>query len=481
MPECSGGEKRVLNKSRVAGWIPLVLLVTDYIAVICAEQAAYSLRSMFFSSHLHISWLHFWIVFPLMYLAFLLIKNLYTRRAQFWQILQSIFTACVYGTIAVIIELYVIRETASTSRFFVFAFGILSFVFLATFRYAVKKFLDKYDWLQIPVLIIGAGKTAEMLVKGIAHDAGMGYKVIGFLEDGPVTESGVLKEYPILGKFADAENVIRKTGVQHVVIAAPGMGQEALARLIYRVQPLVNKLSIIPNLIGVPMSGIEVESLFTEKLMILRVQNCLAKTGSRLLKGIFDYTLTIFGMLLILPLLAVVAVWIKLDSPGAAVYDGERIGRKGKLFKCYKFRSMYTNGEEILEKYFKDNPERKAEWEEYHKLDKDPRVTKAGRFIRKTSIDELPQIFNVLKGEMSLVGPRPYLPREEKEMGSKYETIMLAKPGITGFWQVSGRSEVKFEDRLEMDCWYVRNWNVWLDIVLLWKTVGVVLMKKGAK
>ncbi len=198
-------------------------------------------------------------------------------------------------------------------------------------------------------------------------------------------------------------------------------------------------------------------------------------------KMIFDYTLTAVGTVAISPLLFYIAYRIKKDSPGDVIYDGERIGKDGKLFKCYKFRSMYTNGDEILEHYLKENPDKKVEWETFHKLEDDPRVTPIGNFIRRTSIDELPQIFNVLKGEMSLIGPRPYMPREQEEMGEYYEDIINVKPGISGYWQVHGRSNVTFENRLLMDKWYVQNRHLVMDIKLLWKTVGVVLNKKGAK
>ena len=198
-------------------------------------------------------------------------------------------------------------------------------------------------------------------------------------------------------------------------------------------------------------------------------------------KMIFDYTLTAVGTLAISPLLFYIAYRIKKDSPGEVIYDGERIGKNGVLFKCYKFRSMYTNGDEILKRYLEENPDKKIEWDTYHKLDNDPRVTPIGNFIRKTSIDELPQLFNVLKGEMSLIGPRPYLLCEQKEMGEYYKDIIKVKPGISGYWQVNGRSSVSFENRLLMDKWYVFNRNLVMDVKLLWKTIGVVLNQKGAK
>ena len=142
---------------------------------------------------------------------------------------------------------------------------------------------------------------------------------------------------------------------------------------------------------------------------------------------------------------------------------------------------MYTNGDEILAEFYAKNPEKKLEYETYHKLDDDPRITPFGAFIRKTSIDELPQLWNVFVGDMSLVGPRPYLPSELKDMGDAAQTILQVKPGITGYWQVNGRSGVDFENRLLMDCWYVKNRTFWMDVKLLWQTVGVVLMRKGAK
>ena len=200
-----------------------------------------------------------------------------------------------------------------------------------------------------------------------------------------------------------------------------------------------------------------------------------------MVKTVFDYTLTAVGTICISPLLVYVEYRIKKDSEGDAIYSGKRLGKNGSLFKCYKFRSMYTNGDEIIQKYYAEHPEKKREYEIYHKLDDDPRVTSFGKFIRRTSIDELPQIFNVLLGNMSLVGPRPYLPNELEDMGEAADTILKVKPGITGYWQVNGRSNVDFESRLLMDVWYVKNRTLWMDVQILWKTIGVVLMKKGAK
>ena len=460
--------------------LPVFLVFLDYIAIVSAEQIAFNFRNWYVGNNtLHISWLNFWVVFPALYLIFLNIEQLYNRRAQFWQIIQKLFITSCYAVTAIIILLYIARIAGSTSRMFTAVFWLLSFILLVIFRYIAKKVLEKYQLLQIPVLIIGAGKTAELLVQGIKNDAGMGYKIIGLLEDNKV-EQGILENYPVLGKFSDAEKVIAKYNIRHVFIAAPGLEQEKLTKLIYKVQPLVKSMGVIPNLVGVPMGGIEAESLFNEKLMLLRLRNNLARPVNRWIKTIFDYVLTITGTIAISPILIVIALWIYKDSPGPVIFKHRRIGKNGKEFNCYKFRSMCVDAKEKLEQLLQTNPEARAEWEKDFKLKNDPRITKSGAFLRKTSLDELPQIFNVLKGEMSLVGPRPIIRDEMARYGEYINDYLMVKPGITGMWQVSGRSDIDYAERVLLDSWYTRNWSVWLDITLLFKTFKVVLLRKGA-
>lgn len=461
--------------------LPILLLIVDYIAIVSAEQVAFVIRNFLMpnSGVLHISWLNFWIVFPLLYLGFINVEQLYSRRMQFWKLIEQLFQASIYGTVAVIIILYIGQIADSTSRLFIALFWISTFSLLTIFRYAVKKVLEYFNILQIPVLIIGAGKTAELFVKGIIGDAGMGYRIIGLLEDNNVGE-GILKGFPVLGGFTDAENVIRHTGVQNVVIAAPGLEQGKLTELIYKVQPLVKNMGIIPNLVGVPMGGIEVESLFNEKLMLLRLKNNLARTVNRCTKIVFDFVLTLIGTVVISPILLFIAVWIYKDSPGPVIFKHIRIGKDGREFPCYKFRSMCVDAKEKLAELLKNDPEARAEWEHDFKLKNDPRITKSGAFLRKTSLDELPQIFNVLKGEMSLVGPRPVIKEELERYGEYVGDYLMVRPGITGMWQVSGRSDIDYTERVLLDSWYVRNWSIWIDLVMLFRTFKVVLFRKGA-
>lgn len=198
-------------------------------------------------------------------------------------------------------------------------------------------------------------------------------------------------------------------------------------------------------------------------------------------KTVFDFTLTAVGTICISPLLAYIAYRIKKEDPGPVFFAHTRIGKDGKSFPCYKFRSMVVNSQEMLQKYLAENPAAKEEWERDFKLKDDPRVTPIGKFLRSTSLDELPQIFNVLRGEMSLVGPRPVIQEElDKYYGETAKLYCTVKPGITGLWQVSGRSDLGYDERVVLDATYIKYRSMWGDIVILWKTIGVVLMKKGA-
>lgn len=198
-------------------------------------------------------------------------------------------------------------------------------------------------------------------------------------------------------------------------------------------------------------------------------------------KTAFDYILTLVGAVFISPLLVYIAYRIKKEDPGPVFFAHTRIGKDGKPFPCYKFRSMVVNSQEMLQKYLAENPAAREEWELDFKLKDDPRVTPIGKFLRSTSLDELPQIFNVLRGEMSLVGPRPVIQEElDKYYGETAKLYCTVKPGITGLWQVSGRSDIGYDERVALDATYIKYRSMWGDIVILWKTIGVVLMKKGA-
>lgn len=196
-------------------------------------------------------------------------------------------------------------------------------------------------------------------------------------------------------------------------------------------------------------------------------------------KACFDIVGALAIIVILSPALLYISLKVRKDG-GPFIYGHERIGKDGKPFKCLKFRSMVVNSKEVLEKVLATDPEARAEWDATFKLKNDPRITQIGQFLRRTSLDELPQLFNVLRGEMSLVGPRPIITAELERYNDEVDYYLLSKPGMTGLWQVSGRSDVDYETRVYLDAWYVKNWSMWNDIAILFKTISVVLRKDGA-
>ena len=326
---------------------------------------------------------------------------------------------------------------------------------------------------------MGAGKTAAIVLDYFKHDTGVSYDFIGYLED-YTPEAKVAAMMPHLGRFEDAEDVIRQTGVQHVMVIAPGLSSDAVQNIVYRVQPLVKKVAFIPDMGSLPLATLDTESLIDGHIVSFSFRNNLALWYNRAVKRVFDVICTSLGIICLSPFFLAIALWIYKDSPGPIIFKHRRVGRNGKEFNCYKFRSMCVDADVKLKELLARDPQARKEWETEFKLKNDPRITKSGAFLRKTSLDELPQLFNVLKGEMSLVGPRPIIQDEVPKYGPYIKDFYMVRPGVTGMWQTSGRSDTTYEERVQMDTWYVRNWNVWFDIVLIWRTIAVVLKHKGA-
>ncbi|SDM02819.1 undecaprenyl-phosphate galactose phosphotransferase [Megasphaera paucivorans] len=461
--------------------LPLVLMLGDYCAIVCAESLAFYLRNFFIPNGgiLHISWLSWYVICPVIYVFFMQANGLYVRRIQFWRTISCIFNANVYATATIIVLMYAAQIAGTTSRLFLLFLWVFSFFIIILFRFIVKKMLEKFCILQIPVLVMGAGKTAALILEYFQHDTGMGHHLIGYLED-HVPNPKVASMMPQLGKFQDAERVIKETGVRHVIVIAPGLNTNAVQEIVYRLQPLVKSISFVPDMGNMPLAVLDMESFIDGHIVAFSVRNNLAHWYNRWIKRIFDIVCTIVNMICLSPLLMFIAFFIYIDSPGPVIFKHKRIGKNGKLFSCYKFRSMCVNADEKLQQVLKNNPTARVEWERNFKLKNDPRITRIGIFLRKTSLDELPQLFNVLKGEMSLVGPRPIVQKEVLRYGKYIEDYYMVRPSITGMWQTSGRSDIDYNERVQMDTWYVRNWNVWFDVVLIWRTIKVVIGGKGA-
>jgi len=461
---------------------PLLFMLFDYLGIVFTEYAAFFLRDNldFWNQVTYTypkAYIFGWV--PLLFLIFLGHSRSYRQMKPVVETMRDIFMSVFYGLIAAITSIYFSQIGHETSRLFIILFAILTLFNVCVIRYAVLKFLKIKNLLGEPVLIIGAGLTAERLIKFAQEDLGYRYNVVGLVDDHPIFET-LPKQFPVLGGFNDARKIIRRLKVQTVIIAAPGISKEQLQDLINDIQSKVKNISFIPDLIGTPMAGVDASILFSEKILMLSMRNNLAIIYNRIFKRIFDLTLTIFGGILISPILLAITLAVAIDNHGRIIFAHKRVGMHGKKFFCYKFQTMIPDAEEKLQIYLEKNPDAQKEWNETFKLTNDPRVTKLGNFLRRTSLDELPQLWNVIRGEMSLVGPRPIVAEEVCRYEENIREYYMVLPGITGMWQVSGRSDTTYEERVAMDTWYVRNWSVWIDIMYLFKTVKAVLTSKGA-
>ena len=282
---------------------------------------------------------------------------------------------------------------------------------------------------------------------------------------------------PVVGDLSLAPVLSQRLKIRYAILAMPGLDSQKLLRLSEQVGSFFTHMLIIPDLFGFGSLGVPARDI--GGVLGLEVQQRLLLPTSRLAKRAIDVGLTVFGGICISPLLLLLALLIKLDSRGPILYWQPRLGRDGRMFPAAKFRSMYGDGEARLRAILDADPALAAEYAEFHKLARDPRVTRIGRFLRKYSLDELPQLLSVVRGHMSLVGPRPYLEREVKDMEGQEIVILRATPGMTGMWQVSDRNTTGFSERLKMDVHYVRNWSPWLDIYILARTFEVVIRGTG--
>ena len=453
--------------------LPVLLLMVEYIAVLFAEKISLMIQNNipYTTGKFYLSEGYFYIIIPAVYIFFIAYTKVNERFIFFWETMQRTFYAALYSEIFCIILLYLFKTSNYVSRSYIVIFFVVSFLSIYLFRQLLVKSCNRWNILKTPVLFVGDNKVTENIIKFTNHNNCFGIKVVD-----------ILAESEDINKLK--ENIIRRIKhlkISTVIIAVPQMEKTKLLNLVEDIQPLVRNLMFVPDTVGIPVYNLEIKKMYQSNMILLGIRNNLAKITNRIIKRIFDLILGVIALILVSPILIVVSIWIKLDSKGPIFFNAERIGKDGKLFKCYKFRSMHMNSDKLLGKYLNENPDLKEEWKRFQKLKgNDVRVTNAGRFIRKYSLDELPQIFNVFKGEMSLVGPRPYLPREKEMMGKYYNIIITTVPGITGYWQVNGRSNVEFKGRLLMDNWYIRNWSVWIDLVLLLKTIKTVFFKSGA-
>lgn len=479
------------NLAREAAAVSVLALI-DLAAVILSLSLAFATRIYLFSWILpglsgellsdtfkNIWWL------PLVVLLALAYERLYMRRLPFWTEVKIILRSLTLALAIAITILYLSKLSQDISRPLVVLTWLASLFLVPLFRYCGKLLLIRLGLWKRAVLLVGSGEKASLVARALNREKTMGYFIVGALTEGDdphkSASSASQSLIPILGTLNDVERAIGETGVREVIMVPQGLPPGRVVELSNRLLLKVNNLILVPDLFGLPMSGIEATSFLEEQALLLHMHNRLKSSLNRAVKRAFDLTAGTLMLLLVCPLLFLIAAALVFDSRGQVFFFQERLGQRGRTFTCIKFRTMYPGNDALLKEHLAADSGACREWATYNKLrGYDPRVTRVGRLLRKFSLDELPQLMNVILGQMSLVGPRPYLPREKEQMGHMLNDILVAKPGLTGLWQVSGRNGIHFAGRLRLDVLYMRNWSLWLDTVVLVKTVGVVVNGNGA-
>jgi len=405
--------------------------------------------------------------------------RLYTRRTLFWDETRRVVYACTLAALVAVALSFAEKRATTTSRLVIGGVWLASLVVVPAVRLRVKRLLAAVGLWRKRVLVVGAGETGSQVVQRIRQNPDLGYEPVAFVDDDPAKIGRPQLGLPVRGPLASIPQAIADLEVEEVVVAIPELPRERLFHLIAMCEGRVQSIRLVPDLFGLASVGVEAEDL--DGVLLLHMRWNLAKPWNLFVKRVFDLAAASAVAVLLAPLLAIAVIAICLDSPGPVFFVQERIGPGRRRFRCVKFRTMYADNEARLKSHLAVDDGARTEWEQFAKLKSlDPRVTRVGRLLRRSSLDEMPQLINVMRREMSLVGPRPYLPAEAERMGDLAETILKAPPGMTGLWQVSGRSNLTFEQRIRLDEYYVRNWSLWMDVVVLLKTVGAVLRRDGA-
>ena len=355
--------------------------------------------------------------------------------------------------------------------------GVFSTIILLTARSVTHLFLYKTKLGGIPVVIYGAGDTGKHVARCLLDSVRSGYVPVLFLDDLPSGDDEYLG-IPILRDFSAGPEIVKKYNIKMAIIAIPEIASKKIKSLVNTSVSAFRYNVIIPNFHNVSSIWMSVRDF--NGILGLDSSNKFKVSMNLFYKRFMDIMFVIIVGTIIFPFLLLIALIIKINSPGPVLYKQKRLGKNGKYFYTYKFRSMVVNADEHLQNLLNSDPQLKKEWEEKHKLTKDPRITSIGKFLRRTSMDEFPQLINILKGEMSIVGPRPIVDEEVSKYGEDYPRISSIKPGLTGLWQVSGRTDTNYHDRVAYDIYYLQSWSVWLDLWIIFKTLGVVLLGKGA-
>lgn len=411
---------------------------------------------------------YMWVI--LVYLFGYYRYRLMTRRMVTTNEFMIIFKANFLAIFIVFFVITVGKLSDDVSRLIILTHFLLNLL-NPIWSYLIKKQALKFSFLRRPVFAICDDDGKVNIEKWFDAGNPFGYDVDVIIN---------ISNQSLIDVHKKVEELIMDSRFDSVIIDFDTQNIFELNDLIDHIQKNIHRVIILPKISKIPMINGELISSIHHKGMAFYVRNNLLSPLDRSFKGIFDFLLAIILIIVFSPILLFLYILVYISTKGKPLFSHLRIGKDGRKFKVYKFRTMYLNADEKLQSLLDNCEDSRKEWEAEFKLKNDPRITKLGNILRKTSLDELPQLINVIRGEMSLVGPRPIVEQEIEKYGEYFEYFTSVKPGITGLWQVSGRNDIDYDERVQLDVWYTKNWSIELDFQILIKTIIVVLDRKGS-
>lgn len=457
----------------------IALLISDMLMLSFSMVASLYIRQLIFPGGVHID-RHLSII-PLLVAVFPIgfyIRRLYpgygmSEVDELRKLSYSI--TLIYAILATLAFLFK-YEIEDYSRMAVLLAWALSLPLVPIGRAVTRSIFSKRQWWGVPVMIIGAGKEATSLIKALLKNRTLGFRPVVAV-DNDYEKWGYIQNVPVAGGFEIIPELAKRLNISNAIIAMPQASHKLQHDIIKKYSYYFKTTLFIPDYFI--NSSLWVSSCDLSGVLGMEVRRQLLHKSSVIKKRIFDLILTSIIAILSSPLFLLIAVLIKIDSRGKVFFYQERVGANDTRFKVIKFRTMFVDAEDRLAEMLKKDKNVKREWEVYHKLANDPRITRVGKFLRKYSLDELPQIWNIIRGDMSLIGPRAIMPWEKYQMNGYESFILQVKPGLTGLWQVTDRNNTTFEERLPINVYYIRNWSIFLDIYIVARTIYVVFAGKG--
>jgi len=399
------------------------------------------------------------------------------RGASWFDEVYRLLTSTATGIILMVFVIVFFFRPLFFSRLIFFYAGVLITIFLSLSRLGKRSARNQLRRRGLGVdrlLIVGAGEVGRTVMRNIVAQPSLGFQIVGFVDDDPDKGSTDIGRFKALGNTANIPKLVKVQDIDEVIITLPWMYHRKIVSIIAQCEREQVRVRIVPDIFQMTLSHLDTVDL--GGIPMIGVREVSISSSQRLFKRAMDVVLSLMALIVALPIFLVIALAIKLDSVGPVIFAQIRVGKNEQLFACYKFRSMKASAEEekgeLLDRNEVDGP--------IFKIRDDPRITQVGRFLRRTSIDELPQLFNVLMGHMSLVGPRPALPSEVQRYQPWHKRRLEVPPGLTGLWQVSGRSELTFDEQVLLDLYYIENWSPVLDVQILLRTLPKVLLGEGA-